>query len=171
MYKKEAGNDKQGKDAGNRTLYPYRNFSQAITLIMGILLTHTLIIKIFFPHHISVKPSVRASKTMVNAEMGESIKLSCDVTGNPSPNITWHRTGRSISPTAVIQNYGKSLSILKTEMSDSGSYKCVARNKVGFSADYVEVSISGMMSGLVLRVYLCVLGVRPDLFELKLIHS
>ena len=30
MYKKETGNDKQGKDAGNRTLCPYRNFSQAI---------------------------------------------------------------------------------------------------------------------------------------------
>ena len=28
--KKGTGNDKQGKDAGNRTLCPYRNFSQAI---------------------------------------------------------------------------------------------------------------------------------------------
>ena len=32
MYKKGAGNDKQGKDAGNRTLCPYRNFSQAIRI-------------------------------------------------------------------------------------------------------------------------------------------
>ena len=30
MYKKGAGNDKQGKDVGNRMLCPYRNFSQAI---------------------------------------------------------------------------------------------------------------------------------------------
>ena len=30
MYKKGTGNDKQGKDTGNRTLCPYRNFSQAI---------------------------------------------------------------------------------------------------------------------------------------------
>ena len=30
MYKKGTGNDKQGKDAGNRTLCPYRNFCQAI---------------------------------------------------------------------------------------------------------------------------------------------
>ena len=30
MYKKETGNDKQGKDAGNRTFCPYRNLSQAI---------------------------------------------------------------------------------------------------------------------------------------------
>ena len=30
MYRKGAGNDKQAKDAGNRTLCPYRNFSQAI---------------------------------------------------------------------------------------------------------------------------------------------
>ena len=33
MYKKGAGNDKQGKDAGNRLLCPYRNFSQAIIFI------------------------------------------------------------------------------------------------------------------------------------------
>ena len=32
MYKKGTGNDKQGKDAGNRTLCPYRNFSQAISI-------------------------------------------------------------------------------------------------------------------------------------------
>ena len=32
MYKKGAGNDKQVKDTGNRTLCPYRNFSQAIIL-------------------------------------------------------------------------------------------------------------------------------------------
>ena len=30
MYKKGTGNDKQGKDAGNRKLCPYRNFSRAI---------------------------------------------------------------------------------------------------------------------------------------------
>ena len=34
MYKKGAGNDKQGKDAGNRMLCPYRNFSQAISTVI-----------------------------------------------------------------------------------------------------------------------------------------
>ena len=34
--KKGAGNDKQGKDAGNRTLCPYRNFSQAIILCIHV---------------------------------------------------------------------------------------------------------------------------------------
>ena len=31
--KKGTGNDKQRKDAGNRTLCPYRNFSQAIKVL------------------------------------------------------------------------------------------------------------------------------------------
>ena len=40
MYKKGAGNDKQGKDAGNRTLCPYRNFSQAIMFsTVGVILS------------------------------------------------------------------------------------------------------------------------------------
>ena len=30
MYKKGTGNDKQGKDAGNRTFCPNSNYSQAI---------------------------------------------------------------------------------------------------------------------------------------------
>ena len=37
MYKKGTGNDKQGKDAENRTLCPYRNFSQAINTAEGIM--------------------------------------------------------------------------------------------------------------------------------------
>ena len=37
MYKKGAGNDKQGKDAGNRTLCPYSNFSQAIIAVTGVM--------------------------------------------------------------------------------------------------------------------------------------
>ena len=41
MYKKGAGNDKQRKDAGNRTLCPYRNFSQAI--MKSIHLLHTAV--------------------------------------------------------------------------------------------------------------------------------
>ena len=48
MYKKGAGNDKQGKDAGNRTLCPYRNFSQAIkhgiTPLESVSLTNTSLV-------------------------------------------------------------------------------------------------------------------------------
>ena len=40
MYKKGAGNDKQGKDVGN--LCPYRNFSQAINLIYMVLVSKLL---------------------------------------------------------------------------------------------------------------------------------
>ena len=49
---------------------------------------------------------------MVNAEMSDSIKLTCDVTGNPLPNITWHRTGRGIPSVAAIQNDGKKLVVV-----------------------------------------------------------
>ena len=35
MSKKGTGNDKRGKDVGNRTLCPHRNFSQEIRLKIG----------------------------------------------------------------------------------------------------------------------------------------
>ena len=41
MYKKGTGNDKQEKDAGNRTLCPYRNFSQAIKACIKACLINT----------------------------------------------------------------------------------------------------------------------------------
>ena len=43
MYKKGAGNDKQRKDAGNRTLCPYRNFSQAIKIGTRVLELHIIL--------------------------------------------------------------------------------------------------------------------------------
>ena len=42
MYKKEAGNDKRRKDTGNRTLCPYRNFSQAIMFRLAYLVDPTV---------------------------------------------------------------------------------------------------------------------------------
>ena len=51
MYKKGAGNHKQGKDAGNRTLCPYRNFSQAIKDMVNhdnLYLTYGRISVVFF---------------------------------------------------------------------------------------------------------------------------
>ena len=44
MYKKGAGNDKQGKNAGNRTLCPYRNFSQAIKIGTRVLEFHIILL-------------------------------------------------------------------------------------------------------------------------------
>ena len=41
MYKKETGNDKQGKDAGNRALCQCRNFSQAIMLSTAFVVSST----------------------------------------------------------------------------------------------------------------------------------
>ena len=46
MYKKGAGNDKQGKDVGNQTLCPHRNFSQAIIDTTACGLRGTIIINI-----------------------------------------------------------------------------------------------------------------------------
>ena len=42
MYKKGTENDKQRKDAGNRTLCPLRNFSQAVNTGIIVLFTVTL---------------------------------------------------------------------------------------------------------------------------------
>ena len=47
MYKKGTGNDKQGKDAGNRTLCPYRNFSQAISKCTESFIFH------FYPSYVN----------------------------------------------------------------------------------------------------------------------
>ncbi|XP_048588277.1 hemicentin-2 isoform X2 [Nematostella vectensis] len=59
------------------------------------------------------------------------LSLYCNATGNPSPNITWVKTGSQ----NVTVGHGHTLSINKTMTSDEGVYACVAENGVGLPSN------------------------------------
>uniref|UniRef100_A0A8C3A6W8 Ig-like domain-containing protein n=1 Tax=Cyclopterus lumpus TaxID=8103 RepID=A0A8C3A6W8_CYCLU len=94
------------------------------------------------------------SQSLVTVKLGESAKLSCHATGQPTPKIMW------ISP----RNYVISLSsdkfqvmddgmllVKKVILADEGKYACVARNSAGddvknikLEAELQEPFINGM---------------------------
>ncbi|XP_074833308.1 cell adhesion molecule-related/down-regulated by oncogenes [Carettochelys insculpta] len=64
--------------------------------------------------------------------VGATIHLSCDIHGNPAPNLTWLHNAAPIhlSPRHLVT--GNRLRIAGITKEDSGFYQCVATNGIGF---------------------------------------
>ena len=78
---------------------------------------------------ITVQPQVKTRTE------GDNLTLSCNATANPVPTISWTRDG---SPVDINDNERMGFSAKKTQLSitnvsrtDSGEYRCVARNSLG----------------------------------------
>ncbi|XP_016112004.1 hemicentin-1 [Sinocyclocheilus grahami] len=69
----------------------------------------------------------------VDAVVNSTISLRCDVTGNPTPSVSWLKDGLPLysGPHHQILEDGKLLEILNVQVSDAASYQCVAENKAG----------------------------------------
>ena len=59
--------------------------------------------------------------------------LSCNASGNPTPTISWTRNGSLVNTSTRISfsDGNKTLTITNVNRTDSGEYRCVARNRVG----------------------------------------
>lgn len=71
------------------------------------------------------------------SEPGEKIYLSCRVEAEPKPSVTWFKDGlplRNDGRTLVeVDEVGNCLlTILSANESDSGAYRCVAANELGY---------------------------------------
>jgi len=64
----------------------------------------------------------------IDVSEGFSTKINCEVHGNPSPNITWHR-GNDTSGTMI--NTNGTLMFTETVFNDRGWYTCFAENILG----------------------------------------
>ncbi|XP_045887669.1 matrix-remodeling-associated protein 5 [Micropterus dolomieu] len=80
-------------------------------------------------------PKIRLkSQSLVTAKIGESAKLSCQATGEPTPKIMWISPRNDvismISDKFQIMDDGM-LVVKKVILADEGKYACVARNSAG----------------------------------------
>mgnify|MGYP000215227766 CR=1 FL=1 len=87
---------------------------------------------------------------------GEELKLTCDITGHPRPNITWFKDGAPLNNTDRISfqvykntNNGQ-LTILNLDYADRGTYSCVANNTVSpySAAVYMKVVVRDKLAAL-----------------------
>lgn len=100
-----------------------------------------------------VSPRLQAySGNAVKALLDTSLTLYCTFYGEPTPNITWTKTGGLISPAAatsasiISKNssfamVNSTLHISKAKKSDYGTYNCFAQNSVGSHSKNISVDV------------------------------
>nr|XP_022314517.1 peroxidasin-like isoform X2 [Crassostrea virginica] len=64
---------------------------------------------------------------------GDTVRFTCDISGNPRPSITWYKDNELLSSNRRIQivNEGRQLRVVLLQSSDRGTYKCQGENSAG----------------------------------------
>ncbi|XP_063154493.1 hemicentin-1 [Candoia aspera] len=79
----------------------------------------------------------------VKVKEGHSIMLTCEVTGNPIPEITWLKDGQTFleDDGHQLMSNGRFLQITNAQVADTGRYTCVASNKAGDKSKSFSVNV------------------------------
>jgi len=95
-----------------------------------------------------VPPTARQPMTNQLLFERQTIRLSCNVSGWPTPSVSWTKNGEDVVPSARINVTGHELLIAQAAVSDSGIYQCLAENIAGHVAltARVHVELPGIMT-------------------------
>ena len=99
-------------------------------------------LKQFF-FYLSEKPAVKKLPEKSILSVGELVLLTCEVTGDPEPSVTWSKNGNSSIPRAQFKNDGRILIIKDVLPGDRGVYECKASNKFGESHTSTTLIVAG----------------------------
>lgn len=75
--------------------------------------------------------------------VGELAILTCEVSGDPEPYVSWSKDGDPNILRAQFKNGGRILAIKDVLPIDSGVYECRASNKLGESRSSTKVIVAG----------------------------
>ncbi|XP_016146102.1 hemicentin-1-like [Sinocyclocheilus grahami] len=88
--------------------------------------------------HLSIHVSPRLDGPAVERvveTISNPVTFACDATGIPPPSLTWLKNGRVIENSESLEMHilsgGSKLQIARSQLSDSGTYTCVASNVEG----------------------------------------
>ncbi|KAK3506808.1 hypothetical protein QTP70_028372 [Hemibagrus guttatus] len=79
----------------------------------------------------------------VRVKDGQNITLTCEVTGNPVPEITWLKDGQAVSGEERLQvmSHGRFLHITDAQVVDTGRYSCLASNSAGDRSAHFNLNV------------------------------
>ena len=80
------------------------------------------------------------SSNRLRAEEKQKVTISCTVTGQPTPRITWSKAGGSL-PGGRIHVQDGTLKIFKVTRKDGGIYICKAENILGSATDTAQLIV------------------------------
>ncbi|XP_060775247.1 neural cell adhesion molecule L1-like protein isoform X2 [Neoarius graeffei] len=90
------------------------------------------------------KPSLLSpsgGQTYTHIVKGEELLLECIAEGYPTPMVEWIKIGEELPDRAVLNNFGKHLTIEDVTEDDEGKYMCKALNAHGEAVHYFHVAV------------------------------
>ncbi|MFT7800686.1 neural cell adhesion molecule 1-like isoform X2 [Arapaima gigas] len=93
---------------------------------------------------VNAPPEVKIQKPLKNVLAGpqNNVSITCLVSGEPTPNITWSSPVTSDSSRYVFNSDGSELTIPAVDRGDDGEYSCTAANKIGEASDSFVLHVS-----------------------------
>lgn len=79
---------------------------------------------------------------------GETVVLSTQIVGNPSPSISWFKDGKPLRGTPKKDGNLNSLTVIQPKISDSGEYSVVATNELGTAETKATLTVEGTVPNL-----------------------
>ncbi|XP_033744738.1 hemicentin-1-like isoform X27 [Pecten maximus] len=80
-------------------------------------------------------------------EGGDSVRLTCQVEGNPSPTVTWLKDGKEVTADGNIimewdpETGSAALVFKRPTCEDSGDYQCVAKSPLGTTNSHTKLTV------------------------------
>ncbi|XP_068196494.1 obscurin [Antennarius striatus] len=80
------------------------------------------------------------------AELGQTVKLACKVTGAPKPTVAWYKDGRTVEADPhhiIIEDPDGSCTLILDNMTadDSGQYMCFATSSAGTASTLGKITV------------------------------
>uniref|UniRef100_A0A673JR06 Neural cell adhesion molecule 1-like n=1 Tax=Sinocyclocheilus rhinocerous TaxID=307959 RepID=A0A673JR06_9TELE len=108
--------------------------------------------------NVFVQPKITFLENQTASELEEQITLTCEATGDPTPNIIWSFGRRvftdneqSLDGNVIVRSDARvsSLTLKYVQFTDAGQYLCTARNSIGqdIQSMYLEVRYSPKIQG------------------------
>ncbi|ETE62730.1 Obscurin, partial [Ophiophagus hannah] len=101
-------------------------------------------IRSFFPA--SDPPDFEEELADCTAELGETVKLACRVTGTPKPGVTWYKDGKPVEVDPhhiIIEDPDGSCTLILDNLTgvDSGQYLCYASSPAGSASTLGKILV------------------------------
>ncbi|ULT80160.1 hypothetical protein L3Y34_010619 [Caenorhabditis briggsae] len=92
---------------------------------------------------VHVPPTIVNEGGIYTVIENNSLVLPCEVTGNPTPVVTWTKDGKPLGDLKSVQvlSEGQQFKIVHAEIAHKGSYICMAKNNVGSAEISFDVDI------------------------------
>jgi len=105
---------------------------------------------------------VTANKDLVH--VGEDVEVRCDVAGDASPFIRWHKVGGSMGTNVKIRE--NTLRVSSVMPDNGGMYRCVATTRSGIYEDDYALTIQGKLPLLEEAILQCcfICGLVPIIY-------